>query len=210
MTTRKDVVAEVLLLKKLTKFLVDNTDMPDDEVAAAMLEIIDEERAKKKRILVVGQILYDGQERPYTVALGPYSTAGKLDTKENWDLRSEAHAASRTEGGKLAWDTSTKTGEGRFMIVPLLRTARDAWDFFRGAPEEEICEVIEQAEAEWSIRGLPSDPDTGPPCTCGLRPESGHSVVLGVRVEQGCQRCKPDRTDSDNQPVRTDEWDLEF
>ena len=194
-------MAEVLLLKKLTKFLVDNTDMPDDEVAAAMLEIIDEERAKKKRILVVGQVQYAGQERPYTVALGPYSTAGKLDTRENWDLRSEAHTASRAEGGKLAWDTSTKTGRGRFMIVPLLRTARDAWDFFRGAPEEEICETIEKAEAEWSIRGLPSDPDVGAACICGLREESWPTQVMGVRVVPGCSR----------HPVnKTDDFDLEF
>jgi len=181
-------MAEVLLLKKLAKLIEENDEMPDIELAELLLETIDEERGKKKRILVVGQIQYAGQEHPYTVALGPYSTAGKLDTKENWDIRSWAHTASRAEGGKLAWDTSTKTGKGRFMIVPLLRTARDAWDFFRGAPEEEICETVEKAESEWSIRGLPSDPDTGPPCICGL----GHHE---------CERHKA---------TTKPEWDLEF
>lgn len=201
-------MAELLLLKKLAQIIEENDDMPDIELAELLLETIDEERGKKKRILVVGQIQYGGQEHPYTVALGPYSTAGKLDTLENWQARSEAHTASRTEGGKLAWDTSTKAGKGRFMIVPLLRTARDAWDFFRGTPEEEICEAVEAAEAEWSIRGLPSDPDVGAPCTCGLRPESGHSVVLGVRVQPGCQRCGADAPSV--QEEVTDDWDLEF
>jgi len=198
-------MAEVLLLKKLTKFLVDNTDMPDDEVAAAMLEIIDEERGKKKRILVVGQIQYEGQESLHTVALGPYSTAGKLDTLENWQARSEAHTASRAEGGKLAWDTSTKTGRGRFMIVPLLRTARDAWDFFRGTAQEDAGEILEQAEAEWtnSIRGTTAD--VGPVCVCGLRESSWPTHVNGIRVAPGCER-HPKAV----QVQVTDDWDLEF
>lgn len=194
-------MAEALLLKKLTKFIEENDSMPDDELAASLLEIIDEERGKKKRILVVGQIQYAGQEAIHTVALGPYSTVGNLDTYENWQARSEAHAASRTEGGKLAWDTSTKNGRGRFMIVPLLRTARDAWDFFRGTEVEEIGEILEASERHetWSIRGKPEAPDVGAACTCGLRETSGHSSVLGVSVQRGCQRCKS-----------TDEWNLEF
>lgn len=211
-------MAEALLLKKLTKFLEDNTDMPDIEVAEAMLEIIDEYRGQKKRILVVGQIQYDGQEAVHTVALGPYSTVGNLDAYENWQARSEAHTASRKEGGKLAWDTSTNKGRGRFMVVPLLRTARDAWDFFRGTIREEEGEILEQAEAEWSIRGLPSEPDVGPVCICGLRESSGHSSVMGVPVKRGCPRCatgaesvRPEeRAEAGDQVQVNDDWDLEF
>jgi hypothetical protein len=198
-------MAELLLLKKLAKLIEENDEMPDIELAELLLETIDEERGKKKRILVVGQIQYEGQERPYTVALGPYSTAGKLDTSENWQARSEGHTASRTEGGKLAWDTSTKTGKGRFMIVPLLRTARDAWDFFRGVPQEEaIPEALECAEQEWetSIRG--PGVDVGPVCICGLREASGHSSVMGIPVKRGCPRCETEEV----KPV--DDWDLEF
>lgn len=181
-------MAEAILIKKLTKFLEENTDMPDVEVAEAMLEMIDEERGKKKRILVVGQIQYDGQEAVHTVALGPFSTAGKLDTYENWQARSEAHTASRKEGGKLAWDTNTNKGRGRFMVVPLLRSARDAWDFYRGSSMEKVGEVLEEAEMEWSIRGVPSDPDTGPVCVCGLKDSSWPSNVNGVPVVPGCER----------------------
>jgi hypothetical protein len=199
-------VAEVALKKLMAKAIEENDDMPDIELAELLLDLVDEERGKKKRILVVGQIQYAGQEAAHTVALGPYSTAGRLDTLEQWQARSEAHTASRVEGGKLAWDTSTKTGRGRFMIVPLLKSARDAWDFFRGTPLEEIGEVLEEAQsiADWSIRGAPESPDVGPPCTCGLREASGHSSVLGVSVQRGCQRCRTEQV----KPI--DEWGLEF
>lgn len=188
------MASETLLLRKLAKFIEENDSMPDDELAASLLEIIDEERGKKKRILVVGQIQYAGQEAIHTVALGPYSTVGNLDTYENWQARSEAHTASRTEGGKLAWDTSTKTGQGRFMIVPLLRTARDAWDFFRGTLREEEGEILEAAEAsipEWSIRGATESPDVGPACICGhLSKSECHAHPSAIK------------------PI--DEWNLEF
>lgn len=29
---------------------------------------------------------------------------------------------------------------------------------------------------------------SGPACTCGVKPESGHSSVLGIRVERKCYR----------------------
>ena len=201
-------MAEVALKKLIAKLIEENDEVPDIELAEMILDLVDEERGKKKRILVVGQIQYEGQEHPYTVALGPYSTAGKLDTLEQWQARSEAHTPSRAEGGKLAWDTSTKTGKGRFMIVPLLRTARDAWDFFRGTPLEETGEALEAAEArvpEWSIRGATESPDVGPPCVCGLREESWPAQVNGVRVVPGCAR-HPKVV----QVEVTDEWNLEF
>lgn len=198
-------MAEVALVKKLAKLIEENDEMPDVELAELLLETIDEYRGQKKRILVVGQIQYGGQEAIHTVALGPYSTTGKLDTYENWQARSEAHTASRNDGGKLAWDTSTNKGRGRFMVVPLLRTARDAWDFYRGTDLEEIGETLEQAEAEWSIRGVPSDPDVGPPCVCGLREESWPTQVNGVRVVPGCAR-HPKVV----QVEVIDDWNLEF
>lgn len=198
-------MAEATLLKKLAQLIEENDEMPDIELAELLLETIDEERGKKKRIVVVGQIRYDGEEAVHTVALGPYSTVGKLDTYENWKARSEAHTASRKEGGKLAWDTSTNKGSGRFMVVPILRTARDAWDFYRGTAEEEVCEAVEAAEVEWSIRGLPSDPDVGAACICGLRDSSWPSHVNGVRVVPGCER-HPKVV----QEKVTDDWDLEF
>lgn len=198
-------MAEVALIKKLARLIEENDEMPDIELAELLLETIDEYRGQKKRILVVGQIRYDGQEAVHTVALGPYSTVGKLDTYENWQARSEAHTASRTEGGKLAWDTTTGKGTGRFMVVPLLKSARDAWAFFKDTPREEEGEILEQAEAEWSIRGVPSDPDVGPVCACGLREESWPTQVNGVRVVPGCAR-HPKAV----QVQVTDDWNLEF
>lgn len=203
-------MAEVALVKKLAKLIEENDEMPDVELAELLLETIDEYRGQKKRILVVGQIQYDGQEAIHTVALGPYSTVGKLDTYENWQARSEAHTASRNDGGKLAWDTSTNKGRGRFMVVPLLRTARDAWDFFRGTIRENEGEILEQAEAEWSIRGAPDDPDIGPVCICGLRESSGHSSVMGVPVKRGCPRCEVQGAAEAPEVQVTDDWDLGF
>lgn len=205
-------MAEVALIKKLAKLIEESDDMPDIELAELLLETIDEERGKKKRILVVGQIQYDGQEAVHTVALGPYSTVGKLDTYENWQTRSEAHTASRNDGGKLAWDTSTNKGRGRFMVVPLLRTARDAWDFYRGTEVEEIGETLEmaasQAEEAWSIRGVPSDPDVGPVCICGL---GHHECERHAEVDTDVLRTE-ERTEARDtvQVGSVDDWDLEF
>lgn len=180
----------VKIIRAIKELLVDGDDLDDGDLAAQILDAVERLQGEARRIITVGQIYYDGSEKPYTVALGPYSARGKLDTPEKWEKAAGGHTASREDGGRLAWDTSTKLGKGRFMVVPILRSARDAWDFFRGSELEPVAEILagspDNPIFETSIRG--DSVDVGPVCTCGLRESSGHQNVMGVKVTKGCMR----------------------
>lgn len=189
----------VKIIKEIKKLLVDGDDLDDGDLAEQILETVERLQGEARRIITVGQIYYDGSEKPYTVALGPYSARGNLDSLEKWNKAAEGHTKSRDDGGKLAWDTSTKLGKGRFMVVPILRSARDAWDFFRGSELEPVAEILagspENPIFETSIRG--TSVDVGPVCICGLRESSGHQSVMGVKVTKGCPRHPADNWEFD-------------
>lgn len=147
------------------KELRDLENLEDD--ALDIIELVEEHQASTLRLLVVGQIQYADQEQVYTVALGPFGARGKLDTPEKFRSAAEASTAAHEKGGRLAWDVKTGQGRGRYMVVPLLRTPRDAWDFWRSGNPDSADELVENIEA--SIRGPEMD-EIFPACSCGMRP----------------------------------------
>lgn len=109
----------------------ENDSKTAEEVAELAIQALDDCRGRTHRIAVVGQIQYGPQEPTYTVALGPFSSRGHLDSPEKFRQATQGGTAARDAGRYLAWDTKTGTGKGRFMLVPVFRSARDAWDFHR-------------------------------------------------------------------------------
>lgn len=150
-----------------------------------VVDIVEAHQAETQRLLVVGQIQYDGSEEVYTVALGPFGARGKLDTPEKFKKAAEDSTAAHEKGGRLAWDVKTGRGQGRYMVVPLFRTPRDAWDFYRASDDIDPDVIAQNIEA--SIRG-PALDEIYPACVCGVRPESGHQSVMGVKVTRKCYR----------------------
>jgi hypothetical protein len=128
-------------------------------IPARIASALDAMRAKTHRLAVVGQIQYGPQEPVHTVVLGPFSLRGNLDSDEKFRKALEGPLSAREAGQALAWDPMRKKGRGRFMLAPILASARDAWDFYRGDTVAE--EVIE------AITVLPRS--ITPACLCGLK-----------------------------------------
>lgn len=130
-----------------------------EEVAELAIEALDDTRARSHRIAVVGQITHGPQDETSTVVLGPFSSRGVLDTEEKFQRATEGGTAARDAGQHLAWDVRTGTGRGQFMLVPVFRNARDAWEFHRGrGPAETIADAVTTHRP----------PHLGPVCACGL------------------------------------------
>lgn len=128
----------------------------------------------KRRIAVVGQIQSAHADGPFPVVLGPYTAVGKLDTQEAWNKAAQSHTTSRNDAGKLAWDTTVKTGRGQYMLAPFFKNAQEAWEFYRVAKpdvEDEILEIFS------TIRG--SSINIGPVCVCGMRGATCHAHLEG-------------------------------
>lgn len=182
-------VAELLKIKEAARTDEQAEALADvEEDILDVIEAVEEHQATTMRLLVVGQVRYDGSEELHTVALGPYGARGTLSDQDKFKKAAEASTRAHDQGGRLAWDVRTGRGKGRYMVVPLLRTPRDAWDFYRagsGVGDDELEPVVQNIEA--SIRGSILD-EILPACTCGVRPESGHQSVQGVRVTRKCYR----------------------
>lgn len=157
-------------------------DFEDDVID--IIEAVEAHQAETLRLLVVGQIQHDGSDKVHTVALGPYGARGKLDTMEKFNKAAQGSTAAHDQGGKLAWDARTGKGKGRYMVVPLLRTPRDAWDLYRTDSSINPDAVAENIVQSFGI----ANPDVVPSCTCGVRPESGHQNVMGIPVTRKCFR----------------------
>lgn len=143
-------------------------------IAEQILDKVEELQGEQKRIAVVGQIQYGGGEDAFPLVLGPYTARGTLNTEEKWRKAAESHTTSRSDGGSLAWDTTAKTGHGRYMLAPMFKNARAAWDFYRPSRpevEEEIKEIFS------TIRG--SEIDVGPACLCGFKGATCHKHPEG-------------------------------
>ena len=162
-------MASVKLIKKIMEILEpegwdDLTDEEYEDFKADVLDIIDaveDHNSITKRLLVVGQIQHKGSEKVHTVALGPYGARGVLSDEEKFRKAADASTAVHEAGGKLAWDTTTRMGTGRYMVVPLFRTPRDAWDFYRGdIPGPALIEYLDHA-----------DQTVVPACVCGMKPQ---------------------------------------
>lgn len=185
-------MASVKLVKTIKAIIDPEWQTLDDVEAKALeddvldiIEAVEEHQGSTQRLLVVGQIQYDGSEEVHTVALGPFGARGVLDTPDKFKKAAEASTAAHEKGGRLAWDTKTGRGSGRYMVVPLFRTPVDAWNFYRSSGGVGPDVIVRNIEA--SIRG-PQLEEILPACTCGVRPESGHQSVMGVPVTRKCYR----------------------
>lgn len=84
-------------------------------MALLVLNEIDALREKSQKYVAVGSIGFDKDRHLFGV--GPFTT----------ELQAE-------RGGEaFAWDPKTKTGAGRYWVVPLVGKGRDAWDLVRPA-----------------------------------------------------------------------------
>lgn len=103
------------------------------DVAKLVLEAAESAREKSAKFSAIGQFsLPDGSLNHIVIA--PFST--------------ELQARKAGEG--LQYDPKTKTGSGRFMVVPLVNDHRQAWDLIRPPavdPHEWITQSIERQRA---------------------------------------------------------------
>lgn len=158
------------IVDAIIKVLNDNSpeteELSDEQFATKIFKLVDrmlradlkkelkeEEDAKydSKYLVVVGQTLFRGHTKPATVALGPFGA--------------RANKSASDEGGKLSYDTVSHR-MGRFMVVPLFRSAFEANKNFVAEAEEaeEETEPLVQAMAEstWHLSDKPA-------CMCGLK-----------------------------------------
>lgn len=117
-----------------------------------MLEEDEETGLKKQQLVVVGQVLFRGQQKPATVALGPFGP--------------RAVGAASKAGGSLSWDNVSHR-MGRFMVVPMFKSAFEANKNFTAEVDEDEAEeasdlVVAMAEATWHLSDKPA-------CQCGVR-----------------------------------------
>lgn len=146
----------------LSQILADpgNSDRTAEEIAELCIDALDEARGRTHRLLVVGQIQHhEAPGNHHTVALGPFSARGVLDSPEKFERATGGGSAAREAGRGLAWDSKTGKGKGRFMLVPCFRTSRDAYDFFRESGP---------SKPEWREIGDAISRDIEPACSCGL------------------------------------------
>lgn len=117
------------------------------EIKIKVIEALEEIEAKKKQVVIVGQIHLPQREKPSVVALGPFGA--------------RAEKAIEAAGGSLAWDSRSSTGMGRYMVVPAFPSARAAWDHHRASVQEIEQELLTMNEIQRTI-------SYGPVCECGL------------------------------------------
>lgn len=166
----RDAVATILIDPE-------NEARSPDEVAAAVIEALDDVRARHQRFAVVGQIAFN--EAPgtvHTVVLGPFSARGILDSQAKLLRALAGPSSARNAGQDLYVDPKTRTGKGRFMLAPAFQSARAAWEFFRPAEPEVPKRFAWIAE---SILRWEAGP-YGPVCHCGA-----HREVPGVERAGG-------------------------
>ncbi|WP_147450945.1 hypothetical protein [Streptomyces hoynatensis] len=144
-----------------------NQEKTAEEIAEAVIEKVRETDALVSRVAVVGQI-QEGSRPPLTVVLGPFSARGILDTPEKFAKATAGGTAARTAGEGLAWNPSTKVGRGRFMLAPIFKSPREAWDFHKeipvfNPPGGEYFYQAAHALTAWNPEQIE------PACVCGLR-----------------------------------------
>lgn len=130
----------------LARILTDdaNVDKTVEELAVELIEALDQLRGLRERIAVILQYTLDQGTTLHHAALGPYP-AGARDVA----VRDGQGIAGRY----------TRVGTGRFMIVPVYGSTREAWD------------AIDPPRA---VRPVPPTPagfnprdHRGPACLCG-------------------------------------------
>lgn len=160
-----------------------NTDLSAEElsieVAEAAIEVYEDIQSSNYNLIVLGHFRLD-DDTSYVAAVGPLSTRAK--------------ARARDIGEHFAWDYKTRRGTGQYVLVPLIRNPRDAWDKAREKPAAQLKagtsvtpgidpsyipmrfelteEQLESISADWQV-----DPEMlrrkfGPACRCGRRQEA--------------------------------------
>ncbi|MDT0442291.1 hypothetical protein [Streptomyces johnsoniae] len=188
--------------KRTTQAVADLLSSPEnenrtaEEVAELVVELVQEELARTNRVAVVAQI-QEGPRPPMVVALGPFSARGILDTPGKFLKAVSGGTAARTAGEGLAWNPSTKVGRGRFMLVPILRTPRDAWLFYGQLPEDERPDegdlyAAAREMTAWNPEAIE------PACVCGLthvhpcpqcgQPNTHHCYRHQLGEQHNCRR----------------------
>lgn len=162
----------------------------------SMVDTYEAIQAKSYNLVIVSSFkLPDGTV--HTAAVGPLSTRAKQ--------------RARDVGERFAWDYKTRTGQGKYTLVPLIRNPNEAWDEARmnslveyehhlssvvpgsGEPTYEPMklglpdEVRSRITADWQ-----ADPDVltrkyGPHCLCG-RYTFVSTTNQGDPVTKGCPR----------------------
>ncbi|ONK10407.1 hypothetical protein [Streptomyces sp. MP131-18] len=141
-------------------------NLSPEEVAGEATEKIRELDSQTDRVMVVGQI-QEGPRPPLTVALGPFSSRGKIDSPQAFLRATAGGTAARAAAEGLAWNPSTKLGKGRFMLAPIFRSPREAWAFYsqlpvEGRPAESDLYAAAREMTAWDPEAIE------PACVCGL------------------------------------------
>lgn len=139
----------------------ENAELSAEEVAEKVIAAYEGVQASTHNLIVLGHFRLSETES-YVAAVGPLST--------------RAVARARGVGERFAWDYKTRTGTGKYVLVPLVRDPNQAWDAARAAQ----IEVIK----EWTGFSLSRDP-FGPVCLCGL-PEHPRFNSLGDAAQLAC------------------------
>lgn len=143
-------------LTKVGKLVADLLARPDNselsaeelgrEVAETIISAYEEAQAKSYNLIVLGHFRLES-DKSYVAAVGPLSTRAPM--------------RARGVGERFAWDYKTRTGTGKYTLVPLVRDPSEAWDEARASQVKAVVQAAEKA-------ALSSDP-FGPTCICGLR-----------------------------------------
>lgn len=147
-----------------------------EAVTGTVIGMYEEFEETKRNLIVLGHFRLE-DDTSYVAAVGPLSTT--------------APARARAVGERFAWDYKTRTGSGRYVLVPLIRDPAKAWDDARNAGLTEfdghlgsITPGVETSYEPWRLH-LPeavraaitadwqADPEiftraTAAGCTCGL------------------------------------------
>jgi len=147
-----------------------------EELASSMIESMvsayEEIQAKSYNLVVLGHFRLSETES-YAAAVGPLST--------------RAVQRARDMGEHFAWDYKTRKGTGKYTLVPLVRTANEAWDEARAAQARLLVEYVQGGPV------LSADP-FGPACICGL-PDHPRYNSLGDEADLTCPQHPEGRTD---------------
>lgn len=150
-----------------------------DSVVSSVVDTYEAIQTKAYNLVVLGYFqTVDGVH--HAAAVGPLST--------------RATKRARDMGEGFAWDYKTRRGTGRYVVVPLVRNPREAWDGVReeaavehdgvwsspvsgveGSYEPMRFEMPENVRAsisaEWQVSEELLTKKFGPVCRCGRRRE---------------------------------------
>lgn len=146
-------------IKAVADVLADeaNADRRAEEIAEAVIHALDEERGKKKRIAIVANYRWRGDEKPQLAVFGPFQTG----------RRAEARVVGERMAGTM------QGGSGKWLTVPCYWSAKDAWDACKERSMADRLRALEALRrAEKAQRDQPGGlldrwVQRGPDCMCG-------------------------------------------